>query len=90
VSYLLGTTNTKYWTFLVASLGILPGVVVEVYFGHMAKHLAQAAHAPGQHLHLHLVLTVLGMIACGAVMVYLGRLARAAVAEVEKTDSVGP
>ena len=89
VSYLLGTTNTKFGTFLVASLGILPGVVVEVYFGHVAKHLAQAAHAPGQHLHLHLILTVLGMFACGAVMVYLGRLARAAVAEAEKTDSVG-
>lgn len=89
VSYLLGTTHTRFATFLVASLGILPGVVVEVYFGHAAKHLAQAAHDPGQHLHLHLILTIIGVIACGAVMVYLGRLARAAVAEVEKTEPVG-
>jgi hypothetical protein len=36
---------------------------------------------------LHLVLTFLGLIACGAVLVYLGRLAMKAVAEVEQTDS---
>lgn len=86
VSYLLGTTNTRFGTFLLASLGLLPGVIVEVYFGHVAKHLAQVAHAPGQHGHLHLVLTVLGMLVCVAVMVYLGRIARAAVAEAEKSD----
>ncbi len=53
VSYLLGASGVRFSRFLVASVAMLPSIIVEVYLGHVGKHLAlintSAAHAGWPH-----------------------------------------
>ncbi len=87
VSYLLGSTNTRFRTFITASLALVPGLFVEVYFGHVAKHLAQVADDPARHGHGQFLLTVAGLVVCLALLVYLTRVARKAIAQYEQGGS---
>lgn len=90
VSYLLGSTNTRFQTFIVASLALVPGLFVEVYFGHVAKHVARVADDPEQHGHGQFLLTVAGLVVCVALLVYLTRLARKAIAQYEQEAAGKP
>lgn len=57
VSYLLGAAGVRFLPFLVASVAVLPSIIVEVYLGHAGKHLAListgAGHTSWQHGALH-------------------------------------
>lgn len=79
VSYLLGATKTRAGTFLLASLGLIPGLFVSVYFGYAAKQVAKASGQVGEHSPAHTAVTIGGLIACIAVLVYVTRLARQAL-----------
>lgn len=83
VSYVLGATQTRFSTFLAASLGLILGLFVEVYFGYVARHVAMVAGQVSEHSTLHTVLTIAGLLACVAVLVYVTRLARRALAGYE-------
>jgi uncharacterized membrane protein YdjX (TVP38/TMEM64 family) len=82
VSYVLGASQTRFSTFLIASMGLIPLLFVEVYFGYTAKHLAKAAGQVSEHSSLHIVITIAGLLLCTALMVYIVRLARGALAGV--------
>ncbi|MBL9175409.1 MAG: TVP38/TMEM64 family protein [Verrucomicrobiales bacterium] len=92
VSYLLGTTRTRFIPFLASSLGLIPGLFVEVYLGHVARHVVGAAGAVPGHSHAHAALTLMGLALCFALLAYVTRIARRAIAEAEAEASadVGP
>jgi len=83
VSYVLGATGTRFVPFLVACLGIVPGLFVEVYFGYVAKHMAKVSGGVSEHSTMHSALTIAGLILCVAVLVYVVRIARRALAQAE-------
>ncbi|MBN8247433.1 MAG: VTT domain-containing protein [Verrucomicrobia bacterium] len=90
VSYLLGTTPTRFGPFLLACAGLIPGLVVEVYVGHVAKHVVHVAGDPDAHSRMHTGLTVAGLVLCLALMAYVTRIARRAIAEAEARDNTVP
>lgn len=83
VSYLLGTTRTRFVPFLASSLGLIPGLFVEVYLGHVARHVVGAAGAVQGHSRSHTALTLVGLVLCFALLAYITRIARRAIAEAE-------
>lgn len=90
LNYLLGVTSTRFPTFLTACLGMIPGLFVEVYLGHVAKHVAELAHDPRHHERSHTILTLGGLVLCIVVLAYVTRLARRAVARQEARDLASP
>jgi len=89
VSYLLGTTPTRFGPFLLACTGLIPGLVVEVYLGHVAKHVVRVAGDPEAHSRAHTVLTVAGLALCLALLAYITRIARQAIASAEARENGG-
>lgn len=88
VSYVMGTTRLRYAPFLVGSLPMIPALFVEVYFGYVARHVAAVAAAPAKHSPQHTIVSIVGLAACLAVLIYTTRLARRALAECD--ESLGP
>ncbi|MFO1459664.1 MAG: VTT domain-containing protein [Verrucomicrobiota bacterium] len=91
VSYLLGTTHTRFVPFLVSSLGLIPGLFVEVYLGHVARHVVGASGAVPGHSRSHAVFTLAGLVLCFLLLAYITRIARRAIteAEAEATEASG-
>lgn len=83
VSYILGATKTRFPTFILACLGMIPSLFVEVYFGYVAKHVAKVTGQVSEHSRLHTAFTIAGLVLCVALLVYVVRLARKALAESE-------
>ena len=97
ISYLLGAVGVRFSGFLIACLALTPNLVIEVYFGHVGKHVARLAGSDKQMVHLHDLAIIGGLAVCIAVMVFVSRMARKAVshavAENEKAEGlalVGP
>jgi uncharacterized membrane protein YdjX (TVP38/TMEM64 family) len=90
VSYLLGTTRTRFLPFLASSLGLIPGLFVEVYLGHVARHVVGAAGTVPGHSRSHAALTLVGLVLCFALLAYITRIARRAIAEAEAEASEEP
>lgn len=89
VNYILGATNAHFPTFLAGCLGLVPWIIVEVYFGHVARHAALIAGRSGDRANLQTVLTVGGLLLCVALLVYIIRVARRALVEYEQSEA-GP
>ena len=87
VSYVLGASSTRFPIFLAASLGLIPALFVEVYFGYAAKHLAKVAGQVGDHSPWHTGLTMTGLALCAGLLVYVVRLARRALAGYENVTA---
>lgn len=83
VSYVLGATNTRYPPFLVACLGLVPSLFVEVYFGYVAKHVAKISGKAHEHSALHSAVTIAGLLLCVALLVYIVHVARRALAKCQ-------
>ena len=81
VSYLLGTTSVRFPLFLVASLGLIPGFFVEVYFGYLLNHVS-SAKTNGAFDFAHLAVTLAGFLLCVGTLLYLVVIARRALAEL--------
>jgi uncharacterized membrane protein YdjX (TVP38/TMEM64 family) len=43
VGYVLGASGVRFPTFLAATVGLIPALFAEVYFGYVASHLTQVA-----------------------------------------------
>ena len=92
VSYVLGAAGVRFRPYMIATLGIIPGLFVEVYFGHVAKHVAKASAGVSAHSNTHLVLTVAGFLGCVVLMIAIGRMAQRAIAKAAaggESDSIG-
>ena len=82
VSYLLGTTGVRFTPFLYASVGLIPGFFVEVYFGYLLKHVSTARASSAPLDAMHLTVTIIGFILCAGTLVYLVAIARRALAKL--------
>lgn len=89
ISYILGAAGTRFGSFMVACLGLTPALFVEVYFGYVAKHVAKVSGNASEHSTLHTAMTIAGLVACVAVLVYTVRLARRALREAEAPGNEG-
>ena len=83
VSYVLGASDTRFPMFLTASLGLIPMLIMEVYFGYAANHLAKVSGGVGEHSWFQTGATFTGLILCVGLVLYVIRLARRALAGYE-------
>lgn len=79
LNYALGLTQVRVVDFLIASLGMIPGTLLYVYTGNLAKVVAGASTAPPRGPAFYAVLG-LGLAATAAVTVIVTRLAKRALA----------
>lgn len=79
LNYALGLTQVRVVDFLIASLGMIPGTLLYVYTGNLAKVVAGASTAPPRGPAFYAVLG-LGLAATAAVTVLVTRLAKRALA----------
>lgn len=86
VSYALGAGGARFTPFVLATIGLLPALAMEAYFGHTAKHLTQVSVNPQAHSMLHTLMTIGGLAICAIVTFYLSRVATKALAEAEATS----
>ena len=83
VSYVLGASGVRFSTFLIATVGLIPGLFVEVYFGYLASHVTKVAGKASEHSTLHTVVTVVGFVVCIVLMIAITRIATQALADAE-------
>lgn len=83
VNYVLGAAGVRFPPFMAAMLGTVPGTFVEVYFGHVAKHVSKIAANSSPHSLAQSAVTVVGFLVCVALMIFIGRKAQRAIAEAE-------
>lgn len=80
LNYALGLTRVRFLDFLIASIGMLPGTLLYVYYGRVAGDVARlAAGVPLQPTTGSHVLLGVGLLATIAVTVLLTRTARRAL-----------
>jgi uncharacterized membrane protein YdjX (TVP38/TMEM64 family) len=92
LNYALGLTRVRFVDALVASIGMLPGTLLYVYYGHVGREIAAAAagRAPERGFGDYAVLA-LGLVATIAVTTIVARTARRALREAtEATESAAP
>ena len=78
-NYVLSSAGVRFTGFMAACVGLLPSLIIEVYFGYAGKHLAKVAGATSHSTELRDVVMVTGLLVAIAVMVMVSRLARKAV-----------
>ncbi len=78
-SYTLGAAGVGFTRFVVACIGLLPSLCLEVYVGYAGKHLARMTSRPEHTIVLHDVVVIGGLGVAIAVMVLISRTARRAV-----------
>jgi uncharacterized membrane protein YdjX (TVP38/TMEM64 family) len=84
LNYLLGVTSVKTIPYVLAnSLGMLPATFLYVYFGSLAGDTLTGA-ASGSASTWQFVLKIVGLLATIAVVVFVTRTARKAIAEAER------
>lgn len=83
VNYVLGATGVRFSTFLIALFGLLPAIIVNVYFGYTASHMTKVAGKASEHSTMQTVVTVVGLLVCVAVMIAITRVATKAIAETD-------
>jgi uncharacterized membrane protein YdjX (TVP38/TMEM64 family) len=83
LNYALGVTDVRFVDFVVASIGMLPGTLLYVYYGKLAGDVTRAAGGatPPRGAAYYAVLG-LGLLATVAVTAFVTRSARRALAEV--------
>ena len=69
--------------FLIGTLGLLPAVIINVYFGYSASHVTKVAGNSSEHSTLHTVATVVGLIVCIVILVYITRIATSVIAKAQ-------
>lgn len=90
VSYVLGATGVRFPTFLIATVGLIPCLFVEVYFGYMARHITSTAANVTTPSTLHHALTIGGFLLCVVLMISIGRRAQRTLEEAEAETSADP
>lgn len=83
VSYVMGASGIRFSTFLIGTAGLIPGLFVEVYLGHLASHLTKVAGNASEHSTLHTVVTIVGFVLSIIVLISITRIAAKALADAE-------
>jgi uncharacterized membrane protein YdjX (TVP38/TMEM64 family) len=85
LNYALGLTRVRFVDYLVASIGMLPGIVLYVYYGKVAGDVARlVAGAPVERGGEYYAVLALGLVATIAVAVAVARVARRALEEATR------
>lgn len=87
VNYVLGASGVRFSTFLIATAGLIPAIIVNVYFGYTANHMTKVAGKASENSTLHTVVTVVGLLVCIVVMIAITRVATKAIADSENGQS---
>jgi uncharacterized membrane protein YdjX (TVP38/TMEM64 family) len=85
LNYALGLTRVSLGDYLIAALGMLPGTLLYVYSGSLARDVASAAASGGASAG-RTALTVVGFAATVLVTVLVTRIARRALADASGED----
>lgn len=80
LNYAFGMTQVSLKDYILGSFGMIPGTIMYVYIGSLARNLAMIGIEP-QHPTLQWAIRMLGLIATVAVTVYVTRIARKALEE---------
>ncbi len=86
VSYSLGASDVRFRPFLIATVGLIPWLLVEVYFGAMASHATKVAGNVSDHSPVHTAITIAGFVVCGALLIAITRMASKAIADAQMED----
>jgi uncharacterized membrane protein YdjX (TVP38/TMEM64 family) len=87
ICYMLSTTRISYRDYIIGYLGYIPGNVVTVYFGVVAKHMAKIAGGAESISVQKMVLALAALLASIALITYVSHISRKAIDEVEKRTS---
>jgi len=91
LNYSLGLTGVRFRDYLLASVGMLPGTLLYVYYGKVAGEVAALAGGePVQRDLAYWVVMALGLAATIAVTVLVTRTARRALREETGSSDAGP
>nr|WP_320016835.1 VTT domain-containing protein [uncultured Desulfobacter sp.] len=87
VSYMLGAAGVGFPLFLLAFLASIPNLFIEVYFGHVGKHVARLASSDARTAHLHGLAIIGGLVVCIVVMILVSRIAHRSLLEAMATPA---
>ncbi len=79
VSYLLGAAGVRFSTFLIACIGLVPHLILEVYLGYAGKHIAQMVSLDTSAAGLHDAVLFAGLAVTIVIIALVSRMARQAV-----------
>ncbi|MFQ5416337.1 MAG: TVP38/TMEM64 family protein [Myxococcota bacterium] len=83
LNYALGLTQIRFWDYAIASVGMLPGTLLYVYYGALAGEVAAlAGGAAVQKDASYYAVLGIGLVATIAVTTFVTRTARRALREV--------
>ena len=83
LNYALGLTRVRFADYIIASIGMLPGTLLYVYYGKLAGDVAAlAGGAPVEKGAGYYTVLILGLVATVLVTLVVTRIARKALAEV--------
>jgi uncharacterized membrane protein YdjX (TVP38/TMEM64 family) len=87
LNYALGLTQVRFADYLIASIGMLPGTLLYVYYGKLAGDVAAlAGGAPVEKNAGYYAVLVLGLVATVVVTTIVTRTARRALKEANATE----
>jgi uncharacterized membrane protein YdjX (TVP38/TMEM64 family) len=81
VNYVLGASGVRFSTFMIATVGMIPALFVEVYLGYMAIHVTKVAGHASDHSTLYTVVVIAGFAICVVLMIFIARIATKALAD---------
>lgn len=87
-SYVLGASGVRFPAFLGGTLGMIPWVFAEVYFGYLASHVTRVVADGGDESKLKTGMVAFGFVVCIALIVYVTRIAVSALAAAEDEAAV--
>ena len=88
VNYVLGASGVRFVPFLIATLGLIPGLFAEVYFGYVAKHISHVSSGLSDHTRLQTAITIAGLVLCVLVTIVVSRIAAKALAEATTEPTI--
>ena len=82
-NYTLGACDVGFLRFIVACVGFLPSLILEVYIGYTGKQMVEMASQPARTASPQEIVLIVGLAAAVVVMVVISRTARRAVEAAE-------
>ncbi|MEL6494042.1 MAG: TVP38/TMEM64 family protein [Cyanobacteria bacterium J06623_7] len=90
LNYGLGVTGVSLKDYVLASVGMIPGTVMYVYFGSLAGSLATIGGETDANPVAQWAIRIIGLIATVAVTLYVTKIARKALDESIETPDADP